>query len=473
MNRKFKYFCTLIVIAVMLITSTVFAANEDVTLQKVKDDICKIELGGDGEVTRKLVSVNNDKKEIVIQVDAKNLKSKEEIIKPSEIFLVIDNSKSMTENTLDDGKTRKETVFGAAKILATQILESQADTKIGVVSFSTNLDVSKEGTIDDAQLIIMPTNQISEINTAIDTIEATGVRTNIDAGLQVASNNFSTDATLKQYLILLTDGVPNTAVGGVTQVYSGEVTTKTKATLQSIVNKNINILTVMTGVDSTYMPDADGMLSADAAGKTYQDLAEEIFGTQENPNYGVFYYVTDENVETTITEKVFADMLTIEENSIKDVTIIDYLPDNIIANYDFSIYEQPNVGEVSQNINQADNSLTWKIEKLEGGATATFKYKLALKEDFDEKILNIETPTNTKLDVTYTGTDNAEKTATSDVVPSVMLTKPEPVPENKVDNTISPEPIPQTGDNSFAVVAGIIALIAIAAICVKRFTNKY
>lgn len=466
MKNKIKCFGILIIVAIMLISTTVFAANEDVTLEKVKDDICKIELGGDGEVTRKLVSVSNEKKEIIIQVDAKNLKSKEEEIEPSEIFLVIDNSKSMTENTLADGTTRKETVFKAAKTLATQILEAQPDTKIGVVSFSTNSDATKEGTIEDAKLVTELTSEITEITTAIDSIEATGARTNIDAGLQVAKNNFSTDTDeeLNKYLILLTDGVPNTAVGGPTMTYSGEVTTKTKATLKSILDENIDIVTVMTGVDSTYMPDADGMLSADAAGKTYQDLAEEIFGTQTNPNYGVFYYVTDENVETTITEKVFDDIVKIVENSIKDITVIDYLPDNIVANYDFSIYEQPNIGEVSQKLKETDNSLTWEIGKLEAGVTATFKYKLTLKEEFDEKILNVETPTNTKLDVTYIGTDDTEKSETSDVVPSVILKK---------DVTIAPDPIPQTGDGSFAIVVGIVVLIAVAAICVKKFTNKY
>lgn len=72
----------------------------------------------------------------------------------------------------------------------------------------------------------MPTGNIDEINNAIDGIQATGARTNIDAGLQVARNNFSTEGTLNKYLILLTDGVPNTAVGGPTMTYSGEVTTK-------------------------------------------------------------------------------------------------------------------------------------------------------------------------------------------------------------------------------------------------------
>lgn len=462
MNKKTKLFSiiTLTILILTIITNFAFAANEDVTLEKVQDNVCKIELNQDGEVTKKLVSVDNPKKEIIIQVDAKNLKSQEEIVEPSEIFLVIDNSDSMVKNTLASGITRKEAVFTAAKTLATQLLQAQSNTKIGVVSFSTNSDTSKEGTIEDANLVIMPTNQITDITTAIDTIQATGVRTNIDAGLQVAKNNFTQATDLNQYLILLTDGVPNTAVGGPTMTYSGEVTTKTKATLQSVLDKNINIITVMTGVNSTYQPDADGSLSADAAGKTYLDLAEEIFGTAQAPNYGKFYYVTDENVEKTITENVFSDVVNIKENELNDIVIIDYLPDNIVANYDFSIAEEPNIGEVSRTIDETNNSFTWTIGKLAVGQTATFKYKLTLKENFDEKILNVETPTNTKLDVTYKDTEGKAQTKTSNVSPSVILKK---------DNTIAPDPMPQTGDNAFYISFAILALVAILGIYVAKY----
>ena len=49
----------------MLFTTTVFAANEDVTLVKVKDNVCDIKLGEDGEVIKQLISVDNPKKEAV------------------------------------------------------------------------------------------------------------------------------------------------------------------------------------------------------------------------------------------------------------------------------------------------------------------------------------------------------------------------------------------------------------------------
>ena len=66
-----------------------------------------------------------------------------------------------------------------------------------------------------------------------------GPRTNIDAGLTLANQNFSEDCQSK-YIVLLTDGVPNTAVGGPTQTYSGETATKTRATLQNITEEGVH-----------------------------------------------------------------------------------------------------------------------------------------------------------------------------------------------------------------------------------------
>ena len=218
MKKNLSLVVVIIMLIVMILMNTVvYAANEDVTLEEVDDTVCDIKLDEYGEVVKHLVSVDDPSKEIVLQVDVTNLKDVEEDIIPSEIFLVIDNSLSMIENTLDDGTSRKDAVFSAAKELSRKILEAQPSTTIGIVSFSTN--DANEGTIDDASLEIMPTGNIDEINNAIDGIQATGARTNIDAGLQVARNNFSTEGTLNKYLILLTDGVPNTAVGGPTMTY--------------------------------------------------------------------------------------------------------------------------------------------------------------------------------------------------------------------------------------------------------------
>ena len=459
MNQKLKLMSVITLILIMLMTTVAFAANEDVTLSKVSDTICDIKMGEDGELIKKLISVDNPKKEIVLQIDVTNKKSVEETIEPSEIFLIIDNSKSMSDNKLEDGTTRKQAVFTAAMDLAEKILTEQPSTKIGVVSFSTNSEISKEGTLEDASLVIKPSSDIDTIKTAINGIQTTGVRTDIDAGIQVAKANVSADTTLNKYFILLTDGVPNTAVGGPTSTYGGEVTTKTKATLSTLKTAKINLVTVMTGVNSSYQPDPTGAVSSDAAGKTYKDLAEAIFGTQETPNYGKFYYVTDANVTNTITKNVYSDVRKVKKNEIKNISVIDYFPANIIENYDFEIIEKANVGEVTATVNKENNSITWNIETLEAGKTASFKYKLTLKEKFNENILNVVTPTNEKVDVKYTDTDGKDQTETSKDSPSVKLTKETKKPENTVDNTVAPDKIPQTGDKIPYIFTAIFAII--------------
>lgn len=451
---------TIILIMSIITTTFVYAANEDVTLEKVKDNVCTIKLGEDGEVIKQLLTVDNENKEATLQIDVKNLKSEDEAIKPTEIFLVIDNSKSMSDNTLADGRTRKEAVFTAAKSLTDKIIQEQPTTKIGIVSFSSNSDTTKEGTLEDANLVIMPTNNATDITTAIDGIATTGVRTNIDAGLQIAKTNFSTDEGVNRHLILLTDGVPNNSVG-TSMAYSGATATNTKATLQSLVDSNINIITVMTGVDSTYQPDPDGNLSAEAAGKTYRDLAEEIFGTQAQPNYGKFYYVSDESVEDTITEDVYNDVKIVIKNEIKNIILVDYFPTDIIENYDFEIVEKANIGTVTPTVNTDDNSITWTIQTLKAGETASFKYKLKLKEQFNREIINVETPTNEKVDVSYTGTDENTEKQTSNVSPSIIL---------KQDT--APDPIPQTGDNTMIIALAIIGLVTVAIIGIAKYRNK-
>lgn len=464
MNKKIKIIGIITLMLAILFTTTVFAVNEDVTLEKVKDNICDIKLGNDGEVIKKLISVDNPKKEATLQIDVKNIKSEEEQVKPSEIFLVLDNSKSMTDNKVDNTRTRKEAVFTAAKTLVEKILEAQPNTKIGIVSFSASADTEKEGTLEeDAKLIKLPTSNLEEIKTAIDTIETLGYRTNIDAGVQIARDNFSEEENLNKHLILLTDGVPNTVVGGPVNQYSGEVKTKTQETLQSVKDKGINIITVMTGVDSTFKPDPDGNVCPEAAGKTYKDLAEEIFGTQENPNYGKFFYVTDNQVEATITQDIFENVVTIIKNEIKEIVLIDYFPDIILANYNFEIVEQANIGQVTATINTENNSITWNIGVLKAGETASFKYKLVLKENFNKEIINVETPTNEKVDVTYIDTNETNQKATSNVSPSIILKK---------DNTQAETPIPQTGDTTTFAVLAIITIAIIMAVYAIKYIKK-
>ena len=75
---------------------------------------------------------------------------------------------------------------------------------------TSNSDVTKEGTIEDATLMQTLTTENSDVLEAIENINDTnfGSRTNIEAGLELANRNFSGTAD-KEYIILISDGVPN------------------------------------------------------------------------------------------------------------------------------------------------------------------------------------------------------------------------------------------------------------------------
>ena len=458
-------------------TTIAFAAEEttvktkkDVILKKVSDNVCKISIGEDGELVKKLISVDDTKKEVILQIDVTNNKSREFEEIDSEVILVVDNSKSMRENNIGD-KTRQEVVYNATKNLAASLLNASQNVTIGLVQFSTNTNFEKEGTIEDARLLLQPTSNGAQIENAINSIVTDGPRTNIDAGLQVAKNAF-TSKNNNKYLILLTDGAPNTAVGGPTIVYNDEVVNKTKATLNTINESNINLITVMTGVtnDPIY-----------GEGETYKDYVEKIFlGSDGKPLYGKFHYVTDSNVERTITQDVYSDVVVPIENKITNIVIKDYFPADIINNYDYEPIGQANIGTVS-SLNKADNSFTWTIPELGPKQTATLKYKLVLKDNFDNKIIDKITPTNEKVDVTYKDSKGEDGRNTSNVSPTIVLVaieEPEPEPEppkpepepQKPDPTVIPTPtLVQTGDKIFTFLSVITALGSIGVYSLYKY----
>lgn len=125
-------------------------------------------------------------------------------------MLVLDNSDSMN-TTVSGATTRKELIFNSAKTLISNLLKDNEELKIGIVSFSTSIDSSKEGTLEDANLASSLSNDISTLSNAISNIKADGPRTNLESGLELASEQF-TKTDNNKYMIVLTDGVPNVAL---------------------------------------------------------------------------------------------------------------------------------------------------------------------------------------------------------------------------------------------------------------------
>ncbi len=442
----------------MVSASMTLAATGTTTLELVEDRVCTIELDDKGIFQKTLTSIDEEKKEAILTLTIKNIQSAETVERGADIFLVIDDSYSM-KTQITTEMTRKDAVITAAKTLANKLLALNEDIQVGVVSFSSS---ATEGTLQDAKLRTVPTHDSVAVQAAIADIATTpydGPRTNIDAGLQMANSHFDSQSTnTNRYIIVLTDGVPNNAVGGPTLTYSGEVATKTKATIQTIQNSGVEIYTVMTGlIGESIEPSTQ---------KTYVTLAEEVFGTTTAPIVDKYFYIADSQINETIANTVYQEIFTTIDKPLENIVIKDYFPQEIIDNFDFAYTASPNIGEVSTVIDPETRCITWTIALLNEGEIGTLRYKLTLKENYNKEIVDVILPTNEKVDITYE--DNGEdKEETSPDAPTIVVRYEEPVPPvnetpEKPDDTVAPRPIPQTGVTNilfFVTMAGLLVYV--------------
>ena len=448
MKKKISLILFTFITLILLITNLSLASYSTVTMTVVEEPVCTIELGENSQFEKRLIEKNLNNKEVTLQLQVTN---NETSIKPTgEIMLVLDNSDSM-QNATSTGEIRKDLVFESAQALVSNLLEDNTQLQIGVVSFSTNTDMSKEATIEDASIVSSLSSNATELNNAISNIEANGPRTDLQAGLLLASQQFSEEDNNK-YMIVLTDGVPNVAIGSNNPYYSDTTITQTKEQLQTLEADGIQITTMLTGIDDeSYVPNGTD--------KNFGEIIEEIFGTPENPTAGNFYYVTDDQIETTITENIYNDLLPVEK-TLTNIVIKDYFPEEIIDNFDFAYVSDANIGEISAEVDTSDNSITWTIPELASGQTATVQYTLKLKEDSDSSIVDKILDTNEKVDITYNDFDGVEQSKTSDVTPKLRLTEP-------------PAVLPKAGTTlliGFGVLA--IGLLIFSFIKLKTLNDK-
>ena len=410
---KMKIFITIFFVLI-LIANISFASYSTVTMTVVEEPVCTIEMGENSKFEKKLISKDLNNKEVTLQLQITN----EEIsAKPTgEIVLVIDNSNSMTQDA-SNGKTRKDLVFNSTKTLISNLLKDNDSLKIGIVQFSTNTDVEKEGTAEDAKLVCSLTNDATALNNAISNIDTNGPRTDLQSGLLLGKEQF-TEADNNKYMIILTDGIPNVAVDYDKQYYSDDVISKTKTELQNLRDSNINVITMLTGISNPDYKPNSGVTE-----KTNAQIITEVFGTTENPTVGKFYYVTDDKVESTITNDIYNSLLPINK-SFKNIKVVDYFPQYIIDNFDFAYVSESNIGNISAEVNKEDNSITWTIPELEVGKTATVQYKLKLKENFDSKIVGDILDTNEKVILSYNDFDEKAQDKTSTVTSKLKLAEP-------------------------------------------------
>ncbi len=443
MMKKTVFF--IIFLILILITNISFASYSTVTMTVVEEPVCTINIGENSKFEKKLISKDLNNKEITIQLQVTN----EEIVnKPTgEIILVLDNSDSMNEET-STGEIRKNLVFNSAKSLITNLLKDNDSLKIGIVSFSTNIDASKEGSIQDATVVSELSNNSSILSNAIDKIEANGPRTNLESGLTLANTLFTSQEKNK-YMIVLTDGIPNVAINYDKTYYSDDVINKTCKSLQELSNSGINIITMLTGItDENYVPIT----------KSFGEIISEIFGTPSNPSYGQFYYITDDKITDTISE-IYSSLISTDK-TFKNLKIVDYFPKEIIDNFDFAYISSPNIGKISAEVNKTTNSITWTIPELAVNQTATVQYKLKLKENFNSAIVDKLLKTNEKVDIDYTDFTGSSQTKSSDISPKLRLSEP-------------PAVLPKAGLTTFIIVGSVLLIILIfSGIKILVINNK-
>lgn len=449
----------LFVITFSFSTSATNITQGTTTLELVDDTVCTINVDDVAKFEKKITAFDKEERSATLTLTVTNTKVSESITKPVEIFLVIDNSASMRANNVGD-ITREQAVINSANTLVDKLFAANSQAKVGVVSFSS-LDTTKgetEGTINDGKLLLTLSNSKTDVKSAISSIPTTnaGPRTNIEAGITIASQNYSSNENTNRYIVLLTDGVPNNDIDGTFATYSGTVAARTKAKLQSIEQSGIKIIGAMIGLD--------GETVEMQTNKTYQALAEEVFGTTSAPTISSYYYINDtaDEIESTIVNKIYSNIIIEKDNTLKNIKIKDYFPQEIIDNFNFEYVASPNIGEVTQEVNTNDNSITWTISELKEGETATLSYKLTLKEDYNKEIVDKILPTNTNVDITGEDSDgnSYEKSSTDSPKVKVLYT----IPVADTDNTVAPTDIPQTGEDTsvaFVITVGIIAVIAV------------
>ncbi len=407
---KKSVFITLFLILI-LVANISLASHQTVTMEVVEEPVCTIKIGENSKFEKKLISKDLNNKEVTLQLQVTN---EEASTQPTgELMLVLDNSESMTHK-VEGTTTRYDLIIESATTLINSILKNNTNLKIGVVSFSSNADTSKEGTIKDANLVSNLSSDPEAINSAISNIQFTGTRTDLDAGLSLASQYFTSEENNK-YIIVLTDGVPNIALD-FDDYFSDTVISTTKSRLQSLESAGYDIITMLTGIDNP--ESTPGIID-----KTYSEIIKEIFGTETAPTAGKFYYIQDNEIEQTITQNIYNELLPIN-HTLTDITITDYFPQEIIDNFEFAYVSQANIGNISTQVDPETNSITWTIPELEVGQTATVQYKLKLKEDFNSDIVDKILDTNEKVDITYTNFEGKKISDTSEITPKLRLTEP-------------------------------------------------
>ncbi len=97
-----------------------------------------------GYISKTIVNSNPDAGEVTIELKLSNTKKESDVVKSTEIFLVLDNSISM-EHKATETTTRKSIIGNSATSLINKIYDSTSNVKVGIVRFASKLSRNTRG----------------------------------------------------------------------------------------------------------------------------------------------------------------------------------------------------------------------------------------------------------------------------------------------------------------------------------------
>jgi len=407
-----------------------------------------------GYISKTIVDSNAETGEVTIELKLSNTKEESEENIQTEIFIVVDNSPSMDFVT-STGETRKELVLNSAKQLVTSIFNSSNNVKIGLIDFHGAGGFSSAGK-HNATVRQRLTDDKDTVLTAIEAQlnRSTSSGTNIQSGLIKAKENFSENTS--KIVILLSDGIPNADINGNSE--HGDITSDkgiaiqdaTKRTLLDLKEQGIYTITLLTGMsESDGNTDKNGTIY-DSANTIEEELAaaENVFGTEINPTGNKYYLVNNININNVITQDILRDVVVKIQNPINTVKIVDYFPENITENFEFSYVGNPSIGTASEAIDEETKTITWDIDTLRGDEVDTLKYKLKIKDMENTELLEKTIATNEKVVLTYKDTETKDYTVELTSSPKIKLTEV----KEELTATVNYDP---TGETTGSVTATI------------------
>ena len=314
--------------------------------------------------------------------------------------------------------TRKSLIVNASTNLVNKIYDNTSNVKVGVVRFASKWSGAESSTGKEysqpyaANLMCSLTDSKETVVNAITEYKnmETEAGTNIYAGLKKAYENFSEENSNK-IIILLTDGVP-TEYKESNHDYATEETVdnNTKSYIQTI-GKEVTLISLMSGIAN------------DSEDSNDLERVENIFGTQTNPTSGYFYNISDADIESVVNNDIFANVMEKVQNPINTVKIVDYFPEDITKNFEFSYVGNASTGTASEGIDEETKTIYWDIETLKGNEVATLKYKLKIKDMKNTDLLNKTIATNEKVVLTYKDTESKDYTVELTSSPKIKLSE--------------------------------------------------